>query len=163
MKIINVSVCLYKCIYLFLWFLELNVTWAWFYEVPSCNCMLFWGSCLLNWIFCLWRTFAHSCVFSSQTGGGSRGSVHSYQKTSGRWGRDVAQAPPWGDGPSRGGPGHLRPNGTSHAEVPAYDTPAALPQHGEHHRSLAVLHHSQHDAQGDLNKANTPFCYWDTS
>lgn len=142
--------CICMFINLSFWFLELIFEWLeHIFMLFLYVAMLFWGSWLLNWIFCLWRAFAHSCVFSSQTGGGSRGSIHPYQKTSGRWGRDVAQAPPWGYGPPRGGPGHLCPNGTSHAEVPAYDTPAALPQHGEHYCSPAVLHHSQHDAQGD--------------
>lgn len=99
------------------------------------------------------------CCFPSQAGGGSRGSVYTHQAHAG--GR--AEKSTWGRyGPSRSSTSHLPIHGSGSAEVPEDHQAAALPQHGEHPATPGLLHHQQHDAQGqscDLYTQHSAFLW----
>lgn len=89
------------------------------------------------------------CFFSSQTGGGGGGSVHTYQAHAGGGAEEGSRGR---DGPARGSTGHFPIHGSRPAEVPEDHQAAALPQYGEHPAAPGLLHHQQHDTQGQSTR-----------
>lgn len=87
-----------------------------------------------------------------QAGCSGRRGLHAHQASQRGRGSLVSETPQGGDGPQGSRPGDLCPHGPGHAEVPEDHTAAGLPQHGEHPHTPAVLHHSQHDAQGEFKR-----------
>lgn len=84
-----------------------------------------------------------------QTGGGSRGGLHTYQANAGGGAEEGSRRR---DGPAGGGAGHFSLHGSGPAEVPEDHQAAALPQHGKHPAAPGLLHHQQHDPQGRLTE-----------
>lgn len=95
------------------------------------------------------------CCVSSQSGGGSRGGIHTYQANAGR---GAEESPRRRDGPTRSCPGHLPFHGSGPAEVPEDHKAAALPQHGEHPATPGLLYHTQHDTQGQSENTSVSCC-----
>ncbi len=104
----------------------------------------------LDFVSCLswWINSFNVFLLILQVGCGSGRGLYAYQASPWGWGRLVPQTSKGGDGSSGGGSSHLCPDGAGHAEIPANHPAAGLSQHGEHPHTPAVLHHTQHDAQG---------------
>lgn len=117
-------------------------------SIPNCYCTTVSPKCCIRLAFC-----KHTALFYLlQTGGGCGRGFHTHPACAGRGTEEVSRRR---DGPARGGTGHLPINGTSAAEIPAHNTAAALPQHGEHPAAPGLLYHTQHDTKGKEKNTRT--------